>query len=118
MRIDNGAGLSRETRISARNLGALLLAANDSDFQIGIRIVVAAVGHGRNDAPAFSGEAELAGRMHIKTGRLDDVFAIAGFVRSRSGREYVVVAIQNDIDAHRGPGEEAQSALLRWVYHQ
>ena len=54
--------------------------------------------------------------MHLKTGRLSGVFAMAGYVVSRSGTKYAVVAIDNHPDAHRGPGEEAESALLRWVY--
>ena len=33
LRLDNGAGLSRETQISARNLARLLLAAHDSPFR-------------------------------------------------------------------------------------
>ncbi len=61
---------------------------------------------------------DLTGRMHIKTGRLDGVFAMAGYIVSKNDQEYVFVAIQNHPDAHRGPGEEAQSALLRWVYRQ
>jgi D-alanyl-D-alanine carboxypeptidase/D-alanyl-D-alanine-endopeptidase (penicillin-binding protein 4) len=117
LRIDNGAGLSRETRISARSLGALLLAANDSDFRAEFVSSLPLSGMDGTMRRRFR-EAELAGRMHIKTGRLDGVFAMAGFVRSRSGSEYIVVAIQNDANAHRGPGEEAHSALLRWVYHQ
>lgn len=117
LRIDNGAGLSREARISASNLGELLLAANDSDFRAEFVSSLPLSGMDGTMRRRFR-EAELAGRMHIKTGRLDDVFAMAGFVRSRSGREFVVVAIQNDDDAHRGPGEEAQSALLKWVYQQ
>jgi D-alanyl-D-alanine carboxypeptidase len=56
--------------------------------------------------------------MHLKTGRLTDVFAMAGYLRSKSDSPFVVVAIQNYDDAHRGPGEEIQSALLRWVYQQ
>jgi len=117
LRIDNGAGLSRVTRISARSLGTLLLSADESDFRAEFVSSLPLSGMDGTMRRRFR-EAELAGRMHIKTGRLDDVFAMAGFVRSRSGREYVVVAIQNDADAHRGPGEEAQSALLRWVYYQ
>ena len=117
LRIDNGAGLSRKTRISARSLGRLLLAADDSDFRAEFVSSLPLSGMDGTMRRRFR-TAELAGRMHIKTGRLDDVFAMAGFVRSRSGREYVVVAIQNDTDAHRGQGEEAQSALLKWVYQQ
>ena len=63
-------------------------------------------------------EKQLVGQMHIKTGRLDDVYAMAGYVRSQSGREFAVVAIQNDTGAHRGPGEAAHSALLKWVFRQ
>ena len=32
--------------------------------------------------------------------------------------KYVVVAMQNADDIHRGPGEEVQEALLRWLYEQ
>lgn len=117
LRIDNGAGLSRSTRISARSLGQLLLRADASDFRAEFVSSLPLSGIDGTMRRRFR-SAELAGRMHIKTGRLDDVFAMAGFVRSRSGREFVVVAIQNETDADRGPGEEALSALLKWVYQQ
>ena len=61
---------------------------------------------------------ELTGKMHLKTGRLNGVFAMAGYMHSRAGERYVVVAIQNDPLAHRGPAEEAHSELLRWAYEQ
>ena len=63
-------------------------------------------------------EQEMTGQMHLKTGRLKNVYATAGYVHARSGREYVVVILQNYALADKGPGEEAQSALLRWVYDQ
>ena len=63
-------------------------------------------------------EQDLTGKVRLKTGRLDGVFAMAGYVRAQSGRNYVVVAIQNHADAHRGPGEEAQSDFIRWVFQQ
>lgn len=117
LRIDNGAGLSRETRISAASLGRVLLAASDSLFRAEFVSSLPLSGLDGTLRRRFR-DASLVGRMHIKTGRLDDVFAMAGFVRSRSGREFAVVAIQNEPGAHRGPGEEAQSALLKWVYRQ
>jgi D-alanyl-D-alanine carboxypeptidase/D-alanyl-D-alanine-endopeptidase (penicillin-binding protein 4) len=58
----------------------------------------------------------LTGKAHMKTGSLDHVSAIAGYLQSRSGRRYIVVALQNHTDIHRGSGEEVQEALLRWVY--
>ena len=60
----------------------------------------------------------LTGKAHIKTGRLDDVTAIAGYLQAKSGNRYAVVALQNHTDVHRGPGEEVQEALLRWLYEQ
>lgn len=117
LRIDNGAGLSREARISARSLARLLLAADKSIYRAEFVSSLALAGMDGTMRRRFR-EESLAGRMHLKTGRLDDVFSMVGFVRSRSGHDYVVVAIQNGTDAHRGPGEEAQSALLRWVHEQ
>ena len=58
----------------------------------------------------------LTGKAHIKTGSLDHVSAIAGYLQSKSGGRFIVVALQNHPYIHRGPGEEVQEALLRWVY--
>ena len=60
----------------------------------------------------------LTGRAHVKTGSLDHVAAIAGYLQSQSGDRYVVVTMQNHEDIHRGPGEEVQEALMRWVYER
>ena len=49
---------------------------------------------------------------------MDHVTAIAGYLQSRSGRRFSVVALHNYEDIHRGPGEEVQHALLRWLYEQ
>ncbi len=117
LRIDNGAGLSRDARISAHSLARLLLAADKSIYRAEFVSSLALAGMDGTMRRRFR-EESMAGRMHLKTGRLDDVFSMVGYVRSRSGDDYVVVAIQNGADAHRGPGEEAQSALLKWVYEQ
>ena len=117
MNLENGAGLSRDTRISARSLGRLLLAAHDGIFQPEFVSSLAIAGMDGTMRRRFQDEA-LSGRMHLKTGRLSGVFALAGYVVSRSGRQYAVVAFYNSPGADKGPGEEAHSALLRWVYEQ
>lgn len=117
LRLDNGAGLSRDTRISARNLARVLLAADQSPFKAEFVSSLALAGLDGTMRRRFRNEP-MAGQMHIKTGRLNGVFAMAGYVRTARGEEYVVAAIQNHPDAHRGPGEEAHSELLRWVYRQ
>jgi D-alanyl-D-alanine carboxypeptidase/D-alanyl-D-alanine-endopeptidase (penicillin-binding protein 4) len=113
--LDNGSGLSRETRINAAGLGQMLLQAWAHPLMPEFVSSLALSGTDGTLRNRFRGTA-LAGRMHIKTGRLDGVYSIAGYVHARSGTRYVVVAIHNDRDVHRGPGRELQDALLRWVF--
>ncbi len=115
LRLDNGSGLSRETRISARNLARLLLAAYQSPFSAEFVSSLALAGIDGTMRRRFRNEA-VTGQMHLKTGRLNGVFALAGYMRSPAGRDYVVVAVQNHPNAHQGPGEEAHTALLRWAF--
>jgi D-alanyl-D-alanine carboxypeptidase/D-alanyl-D-alanine-endopeptidase (penicillin-binding protein 4) len=64
------------------------------------------------------GDTDLVGMAHLKTGSMDHVTAIAGYLQSRSGRRFAVAVIQNYEDIHRGPGEEVQEAILRWLFEQ
>lgn len=112
--LDNGSGLSRDTRIAARSLGQMLLDAWDHAYMpelVSSMPISAVDGTMRRRAGG-----DMAGRMHLKTGRLDDVAGVAGMVSSRSGNRYVVVIIQNDQDAHRGIGQDIQDVILRWVF--
>jgi len=115
--LDNGAGLSRDTRIAAASLGKLLLAASRSAWMPEYAASLPLAGMDGTLKKRFRHEP-ATGHMHLKTGRLDDVFATAGYVHASSGRDYVVVLLENFPRADRGPGEAAQSALLRWVYEQ
>jgi len=115
--IANGAGLSRETRISAEHLGAVLQAAAASPWSAEFISSMSLPGLDGTLRKRFTHEA-ATGRMHMKTGRLRDVYATAGYVHADSGREYVLVVLQNYRGADKGPGEALQAALLRWVYRQ
>ena len=115
--IDNPSGLSRDARLSARQLGTLLAAAWDAPYMPEFMSSLSLAGLDGTVRNRFVGEPE-AGRMHLKTGTMDDVSAIAGYVHARDGRRYAVVVIVNAPDAHRGPGEEIQDALLGWVYRR
>jgi D-alanyl-D-alanine carboxypeptidase/D-alanyl-D-alanine-endopeptidase (penicillin-binding protein 4) len=59
-------------------------------------------------------DRSVAGNAHIKTGRLADVRAIAGYVLAKSGKRYAVVCMINHPNA--GRAQEVQDALLQWVY--
>lgn len=117
LRLINGAGLSRDTRITADHLGRLLMLAWRSPYRAEFIASMPISGMDGTLRRRLKDNG-AAGRMHLKTGRLDDVVAIAGYVYGASGKQYVVVAMHNEPDVHRGPGTELQDALLEWVYQQ
>jgi D-alanyl-D-alanine carboxypeptidase/D-alanyl-D-alanine-endopeptidase (penicillin-binding protein 4) len=115
--IENGAGLSRASRITAADMASLLRFAWKQPYMPEYLASMSLTGLDGTLSRRFRG-SELAGKAHLKTGSLDDVTAIAGYLQARSGRRFSVVVLQNFQDIHRGPGEEVQEALLRWLYEQ
>jgi len=113
--LDNGAGLSRTSRMSARQMAELLKYAYRQPYMPEYLSSMSLPGLDGTMSRRFR-EDSLTGRAHIKTGSLDDVNAIAGYVQAKSGARYAVVSMQNHTEVHRGPGEEVQEALLRWLY--
>ena len=113
--LENGSGLSRRERISARNLGQLLLAAFKSAVmpELVASLPLAAVDGTMRKR--LSGAA-VAGQAHIKTGSLAGVRAIAGYVLDAQGRRVVVVFIVNHANA--GNAQPVQDALLGWIYRR
>ena len=111
--LENGSGLSRIERISAKSLGELLLAAYRSPVmpELMASLPLAAVDGTMKKRLAG---AEVAGQAHIKTGSLSGVRAIAGYVLDGSGRRVVVVFIVNHANA--GAAQPVQDALLRWAH--
>ncbi len=109
--IVNGSGLARETRISARALGALL--QWDWRSPAMPELMASLPLNGVDGTLRRGGATAQAGRAHLKTGSMRDVAAIAGYVLSDSGRRYVLVAIINDPNA--GAARAALDAALEWV---
>jgi D-alanyl-D-alanine carboxypeptidase/D-alanyl-D-alanine-endopeptidase (penicillin-binding protein 4) len=117
LRIENGAGLSRHSRMTARHLGSMLRYAYDSPFMPEYLSSLSLSGLDGTLSRRFRNSA-LTGQAHMKTGSLDHVSAVAGYFQSRSGNRYIVVTMLNHTDIHRGPGEEVQEMLLRWLYER
>lgn len=115
MVLENGSGLSREARISARHMGDLLRFGYRSRYMPEFLSSLSLAGMDGTLSRRYRGE-RLMGMAHAKTGSLENVSALAGYVQTRSGRRLSVVIMLNHKDVHRGPGEEAQTALLKWLY--
>ncbi len=111
--IDNGAGLSRIGRISADGLAHLLVHAAASPFAETLRSSLPVVGVDGTMKYRMSGE-RIVGHAWIKTGSLEGVRAIAGYVDGASGRRYAVALF---CQGARGEASAAlQESFLRWVH--
>lgn len=111
--LENGAGLSRVERISARTMAQLLLEAYRSPVMPELMASLPLVAVDGTMKKRL-GNARVAGRAHIKTGSLAGVRAIAGYVLDARNRRNVVVFIVNHPNAAQA--QVAQDALLKWVY--
>jgi serine-type D-Ala-D-Ala carboxypeptidase/endopeptidase (penicillin-binding protein 4) len=113
MDIDNGSGLSRITHISVLQMAEILRAACRSRF-----------------APEFLASLPLAGidgtlrsrmkttpagAVRLKTGHIDGVSGVAGYVTTGSGKTYVLVSLVNHSRADIGAGEPVHAALVAWM---
>ena len=111
----NGAGLSRDTRITARGLGRVLLAGDSSRFRPEFAASLPLASLDGTMRSRLKGRPE-ASRARIKTGMLDGVRAMAGYVRTPRGRTLAVVTLQEHPGIHRtAAGTAVQDALLRWL---
>jgi D-alanyl-D-alanine carboxypeptidase/D-alanyl-D-alanine-endopeptidase (penicillin-binding protein 4) len=113
--LENGSGLSRVERISARHLGQLLLSSFRSPV---MPELVASLPLAAMDGTMKKrlSDADVAGQAHIKTGSLTGVRSIAGYVLDAQGRRLVVVSFVNHPNAANA--QAAQDALLAWIYHR
>jgi serine-type D-Ala-D-Ala carboxypeptidase/endopeptidase (penicillin-binding protein 4) len=111
--MDNGAGLSRTTRISAHHLADLLRTAFYSpvfsEFESSLPIVSS-----DGTMKKRLKDNAVAGHAHIKTGSLEGVRAIAGYVFDAKGRRNVVVCLINHANSELG--RPVQDALLEWAF--
>ena len=110
--LDNGTGLSRNERMTAEGLGKLLLAAWKSPVMPEMMASLPIAGSDGTLKKRF-GNSAAAGRAHLKTGYIEGVRAIAGYVLDRNGQRWVVVGILND--PQMKTGSASLDALVRWV---
>jgi D-alanyl-D-alanine carboxypeptidase/D-alanyl-D-alanine-endopeptidase (penicillin-binding protein 4) len=111
--IDNGSGLSRSTHISVLQMAKILSAALHSPF-----------------APEFLASLPLAGMdgtlrsrmkgaplgsVRLKTGHLDGVSGVAGYVKTPAGKPFVLVSLVNNPRADFGAAEPVHAALVAWI---
>ncbi len=113
--IENGSGLSRTERISAEHLSQMLVSAYNSpvmpEFMSSLPILSL-------DGTVMKRlkDSRVSAHAHLKTGSLDGVSAIAGYVLDKENKRHVLVMMVNHAKA--GASKAAQDALIEWAYNQ
>ena len=110
--LENGSGLSRAERISPQSLAELLQRATHSPFSAELVASLPILGMDGTMKKRFK-DNEIAGYAHLKTGMLEGVKSLAGYVQAHSGEQWIVVFIINHPNAKHG--QDAQDALIEWL---
>jgi len=110
--LENGAGLSRTERISPHSMVLLLQSAANHPLSAELQASLPIVGVDGSMKKRLK-ESAAANHAHLKTGTLEGVKTVAGYVRSRKGKEWVVVFFIAHPNAKYG--QDAQDALIEWV---
>ncbi|MDZ4210507.1 MAG: D-alanyl-D-alanine carboxypeptidase/D-alanyl-D-alanine-endopeptidase [Methylotenera sp.] len=113
--IENGSGVSRIARMSAGHLGQMLV----STYHGAVMPEMMA------SMPILSKDGTVMGRLkdsrpngraHLKTGSIDGVSAIAGYLLDANNHRHVLVMMVNHTKA--AESKNAQDALIEWVHQQ
>jgi D-alanyl-D-alanine carboxypeptidase/D-alanyl-D-alanine-endopeptidase (penicillin-binding protein 4) len=111
--IDNGSGLSRRTQISPAIMATVLRLAYHSRYAPEFIASLPLAGVDGTLRSRMQGSPE--GAVRLKTGHIDGVSGIAGYVTARDGKTYAVVSLLNDPGVDGGAGEPVHAALVNWV---
>lgn len=101
MVIDNGAGLSRHSRISARQVVKLLQKAWNSPYASDLMTSMPIIAMDGTMARRLR-DIGMNGSGRIKTGSLQDVRSIAGFTRDENNTTWAIAGMINSTPAWNG----------------
>ena len=110
--IENGSGLSRIERISAGHLARLLVSAYESAVMPELMASLPILSLDGTVQKRLK-DSTVSGRAHLKTGSLDGVSAIAGYVLDAQNRRHVLVMLVNHANA--GASKNAQDELIKYI---
>ncbi len=115
--IKNGAGLSRNSLISAQNLGNLLREASNSEYQPEF-FASFSLGGIDGTMKKRQPDLQLGGRARLKTGYLKGVRSLAGYIRSSQGVDYALVFFIDHPRVNFSNGNVIQDAFIDWLLKQ
>jgi serine-type D-Ala-D-Ala carboxypeptidase/endopeptidase (penicillin-binding protein 4) len=111
--IDNGSGLSRSTHITVLQMAKILSAAYHSTFAP--EYLASFPLAGMDGTLRSRMKNSPAGSVRLKTGHLDGVSGVAGYVTASTGKTFVLVSLVNNVRADFGAAEPVHAALAAWI---
>lgn len=108
--LENGSGLSRIERVSAEHLAQLLVTAYQRPVMPVLMASMPILGLDGTTKKRLA-EGSSKGMAYLKTGSLEGVSSIAGYVQDMVGKRYVLVVIANH--ARASAVRAVQDALLK-----
>ena len=115
--IDNGSGLSRETRIKAKSVMSLIQKIDQGAKFSSIKPMLPISGVDGTLKNIYQSKS-LRGQLRLKTGTLNGVRCLAGFITTKSGKEYRFVFMHNNYDAHDYELRSFTTELLNMIVNE
>ncbi len=113
----NGAGLTRQARLTARGLADLLEHAYYSAFASEFNASLPLAGFD-GTARRYFRDVATKGKLRLKTGRLKHVRAIAGFAETPDNKTWIVVILHHHSSTTSTPGFAVHENIVKWLYSQ
>ena len=113
----NGAGLTRQARLTARGLADLLEHAYYSAFGSEFKASLPLAGFD-GTARRYFRDVATKGKLRLKTGRLKHVRAIAGFAETPDNRNWIVVILHHRRSTEPTAGFAVHQNIVKWLYSQ
>ena len=113
LELGNGSGLSRSTHISALQMAQALRVAWHSPFAP--EFLASLPLAGVDGTLRSRMKSAPAGTVRLKTGHLDGVSGVAGYVTAAPGKTFVLVSLINHVLADEPASEAVHEALVAWL---
>lgn len=112
--IDNGSGLSRKTRLKPETVMGLIKKMDQDNKFLEMKSMLPVSGVDGTLKNIYQSSL-LRGQMRLKTGTLNGVRCLAGFITSLSGKEYRFVFMHNNFDEHEYDLRSFTTELLNLI---
>ncbi|MFK7929651.1 MAG: D-alanyl-D-alanine carboxypeptidase/D-alanyl-D-alanine-endopeptidase [Myxococcota bacterium] len=113
--LHNGSGLSREARLTPGALTSVMVdMANDDKVGNEFKSSLSIAG---GDGTLWRRMAEEPGRVRGKTGTIDGVHCLTGYVTARDGELYAFSFLVNDLRGGSSPAKRLHDRFLRRMFN-